>query len=181
MTRRTAALAATLLLAACSGQGGNEQDANAAGNQASGGGSGGEAGGGAASVALQPGMWETTVEVTRLSVSNMPQGITPPTPPPTTASYCLTAEQAAQPSAGFLTGGGEAGGCSYENFSMANGRMSGSVQCNVAGTSSRSTFDGQFTPSSYEITTQVTATAAGMTTETETRTTARRTGDCPAG
>lgn len=179
--RYKATLVATLLLAACGGQSGNEQaGGNEAGNGAAAAGSGGD-GGGAASIALQPGQWETTVEVTRLSVSNMPQGITPPTPPPTTASYCLTAEQAARPSAGFLTGGGEAGGCSYENFSMANGQLSGAVTCNVAGTSSRSTFSGQFTPTSYEMTTQVEATAAGMTTESETRTTARRVGECPSG
>ena len=166
---------AILMLAACGGQSGsNEAGGNAAGGAEAPGG-----GGGAASVALQPGMWETTVEVVRMSAPNMPAGVTPPTPPPTTVSYCLTAAQAAQPNANFLTGSGEAGGCTSENLSMANGRIQGVVSCNAQGTQMRSTMDGQFTPTSYDMTTHVQTTAAGMTMDMETRTRARRTGDCP--
>ena len=179
--KRLAAIVATFLLAACGGQSGNEQaGGNEAGNQAGVAEAGG-GGGGAASVALQPGQWETTVEVTRMNVANMPAGVTPPMPPPTTVSYCLTAEQAARPSADFLTGSGESGGCTYQDFSMASGRISGTVTCESAGTSMRSTLNGQFTPTGYEMNTQVQTTASGMTMDMETRTTARRTGDCPAG
>jgi hypothetical protein len=168
---------ALLLLAACGGQSGNEAGGNATGDaEAPGGG-----GGGAASVALQPGMWETTVEVVRMNMPNMPAGMNPPMPPPTTVNYCLTAAQAAQPNANFLTGSGEAGGCTSENLSMANGRIQGVVTCSAQGTSMRSTMDGQFTPTSYEMTTQVETNAAGQTVEMETRTRARRTGDCPGG
>jgi hypothetical protein len=172
---------AILMLAACGGQsGGNEANGNAAGGNAAGGTEApGGGGGGAASAALQPGMWETTVEVVRMSAPNMPAGVTPPTPPPTTVSYCLTAAQAAQPNANFLTGSGEAGGCTSENLSMANGRIQGVVSCNAQGASMRSTMDGQFTPTSYDMTTQVQTTSAGMTMDMETRTRARRTGDCP--
>lgn len=181
--KRSAAIVATLLLAACGGSGGNEQaGGNEAANQAGAADAGG--GGGAASVALQPGMWETTVEVTRMSmgnVPNMPAGANPPMPPPTKVSYCLTAEQAAQPNANFLTGSGETGGCTYQDFNMAGGRITGTVTCENAGTSMRSTLNGQFTPTGYEMNTQVQTTASGMTMDMETRTTARRTGDCPAG
>ncbi len=173
---------AVLMLAACGGQsGGNEAGGNAAGGNAAGAEAGGSSGGGAAGVALQPGMWETTVEVVRMSAPNMPAGVTPPTPPPTTVSYCLTAAQAANPNANFLTGSGEAGGCTSENLSMSGGRIQGTVTCNAQGTQMRSTMDGQFTPTSYEMTTQVQTTGAGMTMDMETRTRARRTGDCPAG
>jgi hypothetical protein len=179
--RLAVATAAIAMLAACSGGGGggNEQaPANAAGNAA-----GTESGGGGetASVSLQPGQWETTVQVTRMDVPNMPQGVTPQTPPPTTIRSCITPEQAARPNADFLTGSGETGGCSYENFSMAGGRIQGTVSCNSQGTTMRSTFDGQFTPSSYEMNTQVETNAGGMAMNMATRTTARRVGDCPAG
>lgn len=173
---------ALLLLAACGGQSGNEAGGNeAGGNEAGGTEAPGGGGGGAASVALQPGMWETTVEVVRMNMPNMPAGMTPPMPPPTTVNYCLTAEQAAQPNANFLTGSGEAGGCTSENLSMANGRIQGVVTCSAQGTSMRSTMDGRFTPTGYEMTTQVETNAAGQTVEMETRTRARRTGDCPGG
>lgn len=182
--RIAATTAAVLMLAACSGGGGGNEQApvNAAGNSAAGNESGGEAGeSGAASVSLLPGEWETTVQVTRMSVANMPQGVNPPTPPPTTVRSCITPEQAARPNANFLTGSGETGGCTYQDFSMAGGRMQGTITCTAQDTTMRSTFNGQFTPASYEMTTQVETQAGGMTMNMETRTTARRVGDCPAG
>ena len=170
---------AILMLAACGGQsGGNEAAGNATGGNTAGAAEA-PAGGGAAGVALQPGQWETTVEVVRMNMPNMPAGASPPLPPPTTVNYCLTAAQAAQPNANFLTGSGEAGGCTSENLSMANGRIQGTVTCNAQGAQMRSTMDGQFTPTSYEMTTQVQTSQAGMTVDMETRTRARRTGDCP--
>jgi len=171
---------AVLLLAACSGQGANEQAAsNGAGGASESGSSGATAG-----VALQPGEYETRVEVTRMAMSNMPNmpaGMSPPTPPPTTIRSCLTPEQAARPNANFLSGSGETGGCDYSDFSMEGGRMRGTVQCNSEGATMRSTFDGQFTSAGYEMTSQAQTSANGMTMEMETRTTARRIGDCPAG
>jgi len=166
--RKTTSAIAVLLLAAC-GQGGNEQAAN------------GASGDGSASVALQPGQYETTVEVTRMSVANMPGGMTPPTPPPTTVRSCLTPEQAAQPNANFLSGSGDTGGCEYSNFSMDGGRMRGTVECSSEGSTMRSTFDGRIGGDGYQMTSQAQVTASGMTMEMDTRTTARRIGDCPAG
>lgn len=190
--RKTTAIAA-LLLAACSGQGGNEQKAD---NGASASGESGGAGAGdnvavgsestpsAAAVRLQAGEWESTVEVLRMTMSNlpnMPAGMAPPVPPAVTTRTCLTAAQVNRPNAGFFTGSAQAAGCTYENFSMAGGRIQGIVQCNIAGTTSRSTISGQFTPTSYEITSQVQATAAGISTDQETRVRARRVGECPGG
>jgi hypothetical protein len=172
--RKTTSAIAVLLLAACGSQSGNEQAAgNGAGDSAS--------SGGTASVALQPGQYETTVEVTRMSVANMPGGMTPPTPPPTTVRSCLTPEQAARPNANFLSGSGDSGGCEYSNFSMDGGRMRGTVQCDSEGSTMRSTFDGRFSGDGYQMTSQAQVTASGMTMEMDTRTTARRIGDCPAG
>lgn len=173
--RKSAVAIAALLMISCSGQekGGNE----AAGNEAG----GSESGGTAAAASLQPGQWETRIEVTKMSVPNMPQGMSPPLPPPTSVSYCLTPEQAAQPNANFLTGSGESGGCTYENFSMRNGRLQGTVQCNHEGATMRSTMDGSFSATSYEINSRAQTSMSGMTMEMETRTSARRTGDCRGG
>ena len=166
--RHWIAAAPALLLIACGGEGGG-------GNAAEGG------GGEAAAVAFQPGQWETTVHVTRINVPNMPKGMNPPMPPPTTVRTCLTAEQARAPNANFLTGSGESGGCTSENFSMADGRITGTVQCNAQGSTMRSTLDGRYTATSYEMTMQTQTQAQGMSMDMEARTTARRVGDCPAG
>lgn len=167
--RKSSAAIAVLLLAACGGQSGNEQGAE------------GEAGGAAgASVSLQPGQWEMTTEVVSMNIPNMPAGMTPPMPPPTTVRTCLTPEQAAAPGGDFITGSGEGGGCRSENMSMENGRIQGTVQCQAEGGSMTAAVSGQFTPTSYEINQQVETSAEGMTMEMESRTTGRRVGDCPA-
>ncbi|HWT13397.1 MAG TPA: DUF3617 domain-containing protein [Allosphingosinicella sp.] len=145
-----------------------------------GGGSGGGGGGGGDTVSFQPGQWETTIQVTSMNMPGMPKGMAAPTPPPTTVRNCLTAEQARQPSADFLTGSAGSG-CRSENFSMANGRISGTVQCDAQGTTMRSTMDGQYTATSYEMNMQTQTQAQGQNVDMEVRATARRIGDCPSG
>lgn len=173
-----AAAAATLTLAACSSPEGNGAAANGAANAAA-----PAAGGGtpAATIQLQPGQWETSVEVVRVSAPNMPAGMTAPQMPPVTASYCITPEQAANPSAGMMAGNQMPEGCTTESYSVSGGRISGTIQCTMQGTVSRTSMNGQFTPTSYEMTMQAQQNAGGIEMETETRVTARRTGDCPAG
>ncbi|MEA3029425.1 MAG: hypothetical protein QOG13_750 [Sphingomonadales bacterium] len=167
---------ATLLVAACGSQ-------DKAGNGAANAGAGESSAAGGAAIALTPGEWETIVEVTSLNITGGPQlpgGMTPPLPPPTTVRSCLTPEQAARPNANFLTGSGERGGCNYENFSMAGGRIQGTVTCASEGTTMRTTVNGQFGPDSYETESQSRITSNRMTMETAGRTRSRRVGDCPA-
>jgi len=178
--RRSITALAALLMASCGSQdkAGNE---TAEGNEgaAVSGGAGGAGGGGAAS--FEPGQWETTTEVTRMNMAGMPAGVTPPMPPPTIVSYCMTPEKARRPDANFLTGSGEDSGCSFTDFTMSGGRIQGTVQCTQQGRSMRTTMSGQFTTTSYEMNQQVQVSAGGITTDMESRTTGRRTGDCPAG
>ncbi len=172
---------ATILLAACGSDAGNEQAAgNAAAPTNADGGSGGGGGMAAGAVTMQPGQWEIRTEIGRMEVPNMPAGMSPPTPPPTTVNTCLTPEQARAPGGDFLTGSGQAAGCTTENMSMEGGRIRGTVQCNQQGTTMRSTMDGQFSPTSFEINQRVETSAQGMNMTMESRTTGRRTGDCPA-
>lgn len=187
--RQWIGFAGALALAGC---GGGDGDANkaATGNMSGNAGAGAEAGGnagsgaesgggGGGSASLQPGQWEITTNVTRLAVPGMPAGMSPPMPPPTTVRACLTAAQAAQPGAGFLSGSGEGQGCTYESNSIGGGRIQAVVQCSQQGTTMRSTMTGQFTATSYEVSQQAQISAQGQTTETESRTTGRRVGDCP--
>jgi len=177
MMKHSIAAAAALMLAACGSQ--SEGDGEKAGEKGAAVTSG-AAGGGA--VAMTPGQWEMTVQMIRMTVPGMPEGASPPAMPATTIRTCLTPEQASQPNADFLTGTSANGDCSYENMSMGGGRLQGSVQCNTPGGAMRATFEGQFTPTSYEMTQQAQVGNEGSPgMEMETRITGRRIGDCPAG
>lgn len=182
---RHAISAAALLLASCGGQdeagdgtAGNEAANEAAGTETASA-AGGSTGGGAAS--FQPGQWEVRAEVRRISMPNMPAGATPPMPPPTTITFCMTPEQARRPDANSLTANARESGCNYQNFSMGNGRISGSVQCDTGGAQMQTTLDGRFTATSYDINQRVQVTTSGVSTDMEAHTTGRRIGECPAG
>lgn len=172
--RGSIAAVAVLLLASCGGPSGNRQKAEA-GNAAT-----PAPSGAVAAVAMQPGQWEITTEVLRMEVPNMPKGVSAPTPPPTTVRTCLTPQQASAPSGGFLTGSGESGGCTTQNMSMSGGRIQGTVQCDQQGSTMRSTMDGQFSPTGFEVNQRVETSAQGMNMTMQSRTSGRRVGDCPA-
>jgi hypothetical protein len=175
--RQWIGIAAALTLAACSSGGGGD-DANKA---ADGNGAAAAEGGGGSAATMQPGQWEITTNVTRIAIPGMPAGMTPPMPPPTTVRNCLTPEQAAQPGAGFVTGSGETEGCTYQSNSVSGGRIQAVVQCTTPAGNMRSTINGQFTATSFEVNQQVQTSAQGQTMDMESRTTGRRVGDCPAG
>ncbi len=184
MRHAIAAAAISLSLASCGSgnEAGNAGAGNIAENRETAAADGGSTGSGAA--AFQPGQWEVRAEVVRLdmrNVPNMPAGATPPMPPPTTITYCMTPEQAQRPDANSLTANTRDSGCTYQNFSMGNGRIQGIVQCNTQGAQMRTAIDGRFTATSYEMTQQAQVTTSGITTDMEARTTGRRLGDCPAG
>jgi len=159
-----------LALTACSGQNDNERGGN--------GQAGAAPAGGASTTQLQPGQWEMTIEIVSMSAPNMPPGMAPSRMPPRTASICITPEQAANPNAGVLSGNSNQPGCNTENYSVAGGRIQGTVTCDIQGARTRNVMNGQFTPTSYDMTMQAEAVVGGMTTNSETRITARRTGDC---
>ena len=167
--------AAVLALSAC-GSGNDGESGNKAGSV-----QGNSAGGGSPAATMQPGEWEITTTVSRINVPGMPSGMNMPMPPPTTVRSCLTAEQAAQPGADFVTGSGENQGCTYESNSVSGGRIQATVQCTAQGQTMRTTVNGQFTATSFEVEQQVQTSAQGANMEMQSRTTGRRVGDCRAG
>ena len=177
--RQLIGIAAVLTLAACGG-GSDGGDGNKAGG---GNGSTGTGGGGSAAVAMQPGEWEMTTTVTRMTVPGMPAGMNAPLPGPQTARNCLTPEEAAQASENFLsetTGAGE--GCTSESGSMSGGRIQATIQCNRPEGQVRMTMTGQYTATTLEMTQQVqTRAPGGQNVEMEARIAGRRVGDCAAG
>ena len=143
---------------------------------------GGESGGAVAMVSMAPGEYETRIETLRFNMvggPGLPGGMTPPVPPPMTVRSCLTPEEAARPRADFFGGGAQAG-CSYEDFSMSGGRIQGTMTCASRGATMRITMNGQFTAEGYQMEQESRVESGGMTTETASRITSRRIGDCPA-
>jgi uncharacterized protein DUF3617 len=151
-------------------------------------------GAGAAS-ALQAGLWESRVEI--LSVKPLPietaQGSYTPKlvshSPPTTSQSCLIEQLAAEPFRQFLVGGAPSE-CDHRGFNMENGRIQGSVSCKMMDEQTTYRIEGQYTATSYDVTTQAEVRAGGgqaapmMPTVTPmdmtSRVTGHRLGNCPA-
>ena len=156
----------------------------------------GSGAGAASAVGLEPGFWETRVEVLNIDVKPIEtaQGTFTPTEvshsPPQTNRNCVTPEQASQPFKRFLTGGVASGQCNTARFSMAGGRISGSVVCEGQGERSEYSLDGRYTPISYDVTTiaktrlttpgQAGLSQMTMPMDVEAKVTGRRLGNCPA-
>jgi hypothetical protein len=170
------ALTALLLLTACQRGPGDGQ-----GPQAS------------ESAALQPGEWERRVEI--LDIKMLPietaQGTLTPSvvrhSPPTTSRACLTADQAKAPFQQFLAGVAYSQ-CQSDKFTMAAGKIGGSVTCAGQGQATNFTLDGSYSATSYDVTTRAEVRAAGeqlpmmpeaTPMDMTTRITAKRVGECP--
>lgn len=170
---RIAAALVTIAMVAGCGQTGDGGNGSAGAPGASGSGASGSV-----AIAMQPGQWES-----RLEIPNMPQmPAGAPGMPPMSARFCITPEQAANPNADVLGGGrNNPQGCTTENYTVAGGRISGTIVCAMGGTTTRTTINGEFTPTSYEMRMQSRSEGPGGPPDSETRITARRIGDCPAG
>jgi hypothetical protein len=152
--------------------------------------SGGPFGGGA--VTLQPGQWEQSVQITNLEMPGAPPGATEAMRAmmgqAQARSFCITPEQAANPTGGMMAPeGGAASGCTFEPNPFANGTINirgnctsptrGSMQMTTTGTYTATTMEATFNQ-------QMSAppgTQGPQSIRIEGRMTARRTGDCPAG
>jgi Protein of unknown function (DUF3617) len=169
-----------LALAGCGGpekaDGNGSADSAKAGDSAS--------AGAAAGVKLRPGEWETTVETLKVDAPGMPKemaGLMAGQQKMTMRS-CITAAQAEQPS-GDLFRGKNDGKCQYEGFDVSGGRVKGKMTCSGGGQPGSVTLemDGRYGGESYEVNQKMRTDAQGMAMTIESRVTARRVGDCPAG
>lgn len=78
---------------------------------------------------IAPGLWEVSSAITDVRAPNLPLALRGRMIGPRgTIRHCITPEQAARPSAGFLAGR-QAGRCRYRDFSMEDGMMRGVMAC----------------------------------------------------
>jgi len=174
-SRGSLALAAVLALAACNKSG----DKAPANGQSAEGGSPQAAM--ASGPALNPGQWQSSIKVTRMDLG----GDLPPQAKAAiaksmgveqTSSTCLTPEEAAKPRGGFIN---RDPNCTYEGFSMADGKISGTASCKREGMVQTMTMSGSFGSDDYEVHVDSKAKGpGGMDMNTSMTIKAHRTGPC---
>lgn len=145
-----------------------------------------------ASTLLRPGLWETSVEILKglsdkIETSEGSYAVTGLVYAPPKLSECLTSERAANPFQRFwfMTGYVDGTKCSYDQFSMAGGKILGKIDCRGS-RHGEFALDGQYTSTSYSVVTTTELTGTELGTDFSVRiplkwkTTAKRTGACPA-
>jgi hypothetical protein len=132
-----AALAATGLLAACSGGGDTKAETEKA----------------EAASQLSPGQWEVSSEVTRLnSLDQSPPAIDTPAGTRAQVSHCVGTDEGTRPPAAMLAGSEDE--CRYRDFYMSRGRINATMLCrrdgidgdmvvSVTGTFTADSFEGE--------------------------------------
>lgn len=144
----------------------------------------GTAGTAGTAVKMRPGEWETTVETLKVDAPGMPKEMAGmmASQQKMTMRSCITAAQTEQPS-GDLFRGKTDGNCKYEDFTVSGGRVKGKMTCSGGSTPGSVTLemDGRYGSESYEVSQKMRTDVQGMKMNVDSRVTARRVGDCPAG
>lgn len=138
-----------------------------------------------AALKMEPGQWEATNEILSATAPGLPaEALKQMVGQKSTVSNCVTPEQAAKPSANFLAAQ-KSSNCTYQDFSMEGGRMTGTMTCSggqVPGQMEMK-MEGEYDARSYAMNMDMNAKGmpGGMTLAIKARTTGRRTGDCTPG
>lgn len=163
---RSLTCCAVLLLAACEGR---EQSAEEVAQEMS-------------AVKIEPGQWQATNEILSASAPGIPpESLRQMVGQKTSVSNCVTPEQAAKPSANFLTAQ-KSSDCTYQDFSMEGGRMKGTMSCTAPGMEGKMVMkmEGRYGPRSYDMNMDMQSSGmpGGMNMSVKARTVGRRVGAC---
>ena len=139
-------------------------------------------------VRLEPGEWENTVEIVDVKVDGLPEGVSAGVMDGmkgkvTTSKSCITKDEADNPGAQFFAAQ-EKTNCEVKKFDMSGGAVSSEMSCsNMGGAPGNMTMamDGQYGPSSYDMTMKMNGGASGMKMDISAKSSGKRIGDCPAG
>lgn len=171
------AAAGLMALGACGGG----EDNKAAGNGAAAAAGQPAGSGGGDEIRLQPGEWETKIEVKNASMPGMPEGMGDMMKSMnSTNRSCMTEEDVGKP--GTFTGKNDAN-CKTEGFAAKGGKVSGTVTCTGEGGEGTMVMktEGSFTPTSFESKVSQETETEGMKMKMDVHITGRRIGECPAG
>ena len=134
---------------------------------------------------LQPGQWETKVEIAEVNMPGAPPAVskqiaeTMKKTAATTITNCITPEEAAKPQGKVFGGANDQ--CRYEKFAMGNGRIDGTLVCTdpAQGGSMRMETAGTFTATSFAISNDMTMQGGPQAMTMKSRVTGKRLGECP--
>ena len=142
------------------------------------------------SVKLEPGEWEATQEILDVNVTGLPDGVPPEAMTRmigqrTSFKHCVTPEQAANPSADFLSAQKDAD-CTYGDMTMADGKVKAEMSCAVPQQKDgrmKIAMNGTYLPDSYDMDMNVTAAGLpnGISMAMKMKSMGKRIGECPAG
>jgi hypothetical protein len=161
-TRPGAAFLAALALAACGeGEPQNMSDAEV-GDQLS-------------HLRIEPGLWVLASDVVEVRAQGLPREVrNRMIGPRSRLRHCIGAEQAARPSANFLAGRADRG-CTYRDFRVQDGQLSGTMTCPDTST----VMQGRYGPRAYDLRMDVaTPLPNGVTMTVQVRSRGQRVGDC---
>ena len=134
-----------------------------------------------AALKMRPGQWEATNEVLSATAPGIPaEALRGMIGNKTSVQNCVTPEQAEKPSANFLAGQKDSD-CTYQDFSMDDGRMTGTMSCTVPGMAGKTVMkmDGKYSPVAYDMNMDMEVSMpGGAKMNVKARTTGRRTGEC---
>jgi hypothetical protein len=131
---------------------------------------------------MEPGQWEATNEIVSANAPGLPaEALKQMVGQKSTVSNCVTPEEAAKPSANFLTAQKNMD-CTYQDFSMDGGKMTGTMSCTGGQMPGRMVMKmaGDYSPRAYDMNMDMEAGGlpGGMKMTIKARTIGRRIGDC---
>ena len=129
----------------------------------------------AAALGLQPGKWETKIEVTDLKMTGMPAGMNIPKPAPVTTTTCMTPEQASKGPGDLLKQANT--DCTINSSTYSGGKIAVEMNCKLpTGTMAMKT-SGTYTSTSMTSDAEVSVTGKTSMTQ-KVHSEARRLGEC---
>lgn len=133
-----------------------------------------------AAVRIEPGEWQATTEILSVKGPLPSEAVEQMVGNRSSVTNCITPEQARRPSANFLAAQKD-GNCSYRDFSMKDGRISGTMSCTGGQLPGEmvTRMSGDYGPQSYDmIMDMTTGIPGGLTMEIKARTRGQRVGQC---
>ena len=127
---------------------------------------------------LNPGLWETTIE---MSMAGMPESVASAMKGTKISTRtCITPEQASKPS-GEVFSGKKDKNCTYTDYNVGNGAIRGTIVC-TGGAQGKTTMamDGHYSGDSFDLAMKMASSGgpSGSGMQMETRTSGRRVGAC---
>jgi len=185
--------AACALLAGCSGSNSNSNGGDATkgadGAPAAAAGNAGGGGSGGAHIAMQPGNYETRVQVTKFDIPGLPaaqaqamrQAMANATGQ--SARRCLTPEEAARGPAAMAEQASRSGQCTVDRYDVNGENISGHITCNTPQGRLAQTMTGTMSSTGTDMKIEQELSAASFPqgkAQVELQVTSTRVGDCPA-